>query len=243
MVGPMPMPEQIVWKLWRAKHHYDELVTELRAYFASNPGDMVTAPNSTPENVIYVFRTKTRVPARFGLIAGDYIHNVRSTLDYLIWQLVIANGETPDRSNQFPICTGAPKTMTWDESLKRGRLRGIDSSAIEIVRSVQPCFDTESGPAPHPLAVLEEINNENKHRRVLLTGLATVMTPVVKPPIGHAEFQVSSMKDGETVDGERFMAFLAFRGGIVEEFEILSTLEVINNFIDTDVLSKFEQFF
>jgi hypothetical protein len=39
------------------------------------------------------------------------------------------------------------------------------------------------------------------------------------------------------------MAFLAFRGGIVEEFEILSTLEVINNFIDTDVLSKFEQFF
>jgi hypothetical protein len=239
----MLMPEQVVWKLWRARQHYDELVRELQAYFASNPGQMVLAPESTPGNAVYVFEPKERIPARFGLIAGDYLQNVRSTLDYLVWQLVIANGKTPGRSNQFPVCTGAPKTMSWDDCIKRGRLLGIDSAAIDLIRSFQPCFDTQSGPTPHPLAVLEEVVNENKHRQVLLTNLATVITPDIKPPIGHAEYQVSRMLNGQMVDGERFMAFLAFKDGIVEKFEILSTLEVITNFIGLTMLPQFERFF
>jgi len=179
------------------------------------------------------------VPARFGLIAGDFLQNIRSSLDYLVWQLVIANGKKPGRCNAFPICE-SPEG--WDKCLnEHDRFRGIHKDAIAEIKTFQPCFS--QSPTPLPLTVLEKLTNQNKHQRVLVAGLVTLLTPAVKPPVGHVEFQVSRMVDGHSVDGERFMAFLAFKEGIAERLEILSVLEVISNFVGIELLPKFERFF
>ncbi len=37
------------------------------------------------------------------LLIGDAVHNFRSTLDHLFYQLVIANQQVPDRSTHFPV--------------------------------------------------------------------------------------------------------------------------------------------
>lgn len=37
------------------------------------------------------------------MLVGDYVHNVRSALDHVVWQLVIANRGAPGRHTQFPI--------------------------------------------------------------------------------------------------------------------------------------------
>jgi hypothetical protein len=65
-----------------------------------------------------------------------------------------------------------------------------------------------------------------------------LLSPAIKLPIGCAEFQVSRM-----VDGERFIAYVAFKEEIVKGLEILATLEVISNAIGFEVLPKFERFF
>ena len=44
------------------------------------------------------------VPYRWGAIIHDY----RSALDNLVWQLVILNGGEPDSGHSFPICRQAP---------------------------------------------------------------------------------------------------------------------------------------
>jgi hypothetical protein len=103
-VSAMPMPEQVTWKLYRAKQHYDELTKELVEYFRNGPGELVEAAESAPENQILGYKLKGDVPARFGLIAGDFLQNMRSSLDYLVWQLVIANKRKPGTCNAFPIC-------------------------------------------------------------------------------------------------------------------------------------------
>jgi hypothetical protein len=69
-------------------------------------------------------------------------------------------------------------------------------------------------------------------------GAAVLLTPAVKLPIGCAEFQVSRM-----VDGERFIAYVAFKDEIVKGLEILAALEVISNVIGIEVLPKFDRFF
>jgi hypothetical protein len=67
----MAYPEAIQWKLYRAKQHYDELTRELIDYFKNDPGELIEAPESTAENQILAYKLKEKVPARFGLIAGD----------------------------------------------------------------------------------------------------------------------------------------------------------------------------
>ena len=41
---------------------------------------------------------------RWGIVLGDVIHNLRSALDHVVWQLVLLNGATPGPGNQWPIC-------------------------------------------------------------------------------------------------------------------------------------------
>ena len=42
-------------------------------------------------------------PARWGVLVGELIHNLRSALDYLIGEFVREGGREPDSGNAFPI--------------------------------------------------------------------------------------------------------------------------------------------
>jgi hypothetical protein len=235
----MPMPEQVTWKLYRARQHYDELTKELVEYFKNDPGELVEAPESIPENQIFGYKLKGDVPARFGLIAGDFLQNMRSSLDYLVWQLVIANKRKPGTSNAFPICL---TLEGWEKSVyKHDRLRGVHSDAVAEIKALQPCFS--SAPNALPLTLLETLTNHNKHRTSLTTGVLALRTPLVKLPLGHAEFQISRMVNGQMVDGEQFIGYVALKEEIVERLEILITLEVISNFVKFKLLPRFERFF
>jgi hypothetical protein len=43
-----------------------------------------------------------------GLVVGDAVHNLRSSLDHLACELVIAGGGTPSEHTAFPILRTAP---------------------------------------------------------------------------------------------------------------------------------------
>jgi hypothetical protein len=223
----------------RAKQHYDELTKELVDYFKADPGELIEVPESTADHQVLAYKLKDKVPARFGLIAGDFLQNTRSALDYLVWQLAKANKQKPGHHNAFPICE---TPVGWDQCLgKHERLKGIHPDAIPVIKALQPCFNKSS--TPLPLTVLEKLTNHNKHRNPLTTGAVVLLTPAVKLPIGCAEFQVSRMVNGQMVDGERFLAYIAFKEEIIKGLEILATLEVISNVIGYEVLPKFERFF
>ena len=50
----MAYPEEIQFKLFRAKQHFDELNGEMLKWWNSEPGNLVPSPESTPENPIYI---------------------------------------------------------------------------------------------------------------------------------------------------------------------------------------------
>ena len=92
------------------------------------------------------------------LIFGDMLSNLRTTLDYLAWQLVLATGREPGRHTGFPV---ARRPEDWPAQ-SSAALAGLAPEWADEVQALQPYHWDQ--PELHPLAVLDHVNNLHKHR-------------------------------------------------------------------------------
>ena len=74
------------------------------------------------------------LPSSLSLLAGDVIHNLRSALDHLIYQLVIANGAKPDTSTAFPLW----RTKALFMAKCPGSAKGMSQKAFDILYGLKP---------------------------------------------------------------------------------------------------------
>jgi hypothetical protein len=177
------------------------------------------------------------LPAQLPLILGDCLQNLRSSLDYLVWELVVAAKGQPNEKNAFPICEDAGR---FKESLGRGRLRGLSTDAIEEVEMFQPYFDGRDF-REHPYWLLDKLCNINKHRRILLTRLKAGYggrTP------GSDRYTQVAGNLGEVVDMDvELIAFVAFEeGGIIKGSEVISFTSQLIDSVER-VIPNFDRFF
>jgi hypothetical protein len=107
----------------------------------------------------------------WSITIGEIIHNLRCTLDYLVFQLVILETKTtpPESAKiQFPIFDTEPGFKS------RGvptMLKGVGIDAIALIKSLQPFATGERNQSP--LRHLRELSNWDKHRSISLTGAST----------------------------------------------------------------------
>lgn len=95
-------------------------------------------------------------------VAGDVIHNLRSTLDHLAYALVIAGTDhEPTDGVGFPIA----KDKATYESIKARKVQGIRPEAVELIDSLKPY---DGGNAT--LWKIHQLNIIDKHRSVLTIG-------------------------------------------------------------------------
>jgi hypothetical protein len=238
----MPLPDSVQQKLYRAGCHFDELNLELETYYQSDPGALISErlPDASTQ---WVFREKQPVPARMGLIFGDCIQNMRSALDYLVWELVLATGNEPSRRNMFPICLKETDYQSQIQNWKR--LQGVDPRAATVIEAVQPYLFTEDQREICSLAVLDDLNNINKHRRVLYTTLGSFVDqePSV-PAMFYTQTDLSGIDfDGKRKNAERIRAFVTLQDGSVKGLEIATCLNAIALYISQQLLPLFEEFF
>lgn len=114
-----------------------------------------------------VLRVDRPIDPAWSGVTGDIAHNLRSALDYLVYQLfVLENGAPPPANGkqQFPIFKDR------DGFRSRGvkqNLRGLSAPAVEMMESFQP-FATGEGEAS-PLWQLRQLSNRDKHHDIHLT--------------------------------------------------------------------------
>jgi hypothetical protein len=230
--------DSVKQKFHHAKLHRDELHRELVSYFQSNPGGVFETPDSTPGHRLYEFREKDPIPARLGLICGDCLQCLRSSLDYLVWELVEAAGKPTHKQLMFPISL-TPNDYK-NELTKRHRLAGVDPAATSIIDTLQPYVSTN--PERSPLAMLDELTNLNKHRRIILTSLAgtTIEIPKSSPCILGFVRQISQ---GGQVDDLPISGCVTIQDGFAKDIEIIHFLDVTAYFISQQVLPLFKKFF
>lgn len=182
------------------------------------------------------------VPARFGLIAGDILQCLRSSLDYLVWELVLANGQQPTSQNAFPISLTVSDYR--NEIDKRKRLSGLDPTASALIDTLQPLWLPEAEREKSPLAVLDKLTNINKHRRVLLTHLKRVVVEDEPLPFPHILSNLTGiMPDGAKHIFVTFGFYVAFDESVVSGSEIGTALNVFGDHIGHEVVPLFQKFF
>lgn len=159
-------------KIERAKKHVRDLDVAIRAFTDRNPGRecVVSQPQSDTAYTLHCVRLLTPIGSDIPVIAGDAVHNLRSALDHLAWQLVEANGQTPGRHTYFPLCDQAQKYRAPETERK---IEGISAPAKQVIEAAQPYqagYDL--------LGTLHEMNNWDKHRLLLVAACRLVNTKV-----------------------------------------------------------------
>lgn len=138
-------------------------------------------------------------PAALSVIAGDCLYNLRSALDHLIWELVVANPPNePTEQNMFPICT-TPEAFA--QQLKRQRLQGVLPESVRYIESLQPY-----GTADHPLRWLQHLHNTDKHRTLNVILAAASDTDLLWLRDGELVTR-TTLRNDEMYHGSRLIHF------------------------------------
>jgi hypothetical protein len=116
--------------------------------------------------VVYRIDRVIRVPEHWSLIVGDAIHDLRSALDHLMWQLAIIHLGRVPTSREAPHIQ-FPEVRRSRDFTNHRYLRYTDASDMDRIKPFQPYKRLNRGQL-HPLPKLVKLSNVDKHRRIHL---------------------------------------------------------------------------
>jgi hypothetical protein len=149
-------------KLDRAKSHLDDLVEAIKRFYETNPYDGVVKDNPETQRREFTVTRADPLPDDLAVICGDAVHNLRSALDHLIWQLIIANGGEPDEKAAFPIWRSESKF----KSGRPGHAKGVSKQALDLLYGLQPYKGGNDA-----LWRIHQLDIVDKHRLLLTVAM------------------------------------------------------------------------
>jgi len=187
-------------KLHRARAHVHTVDREVAAYLGTQPVQVEDRQerDGNRRHIQWVATSAHEPPPELGVIVGEWAHNVRGALDYTVYELVRREtGEDDPRWTQFPIVVEEPRYADQE----RQRLRGAPDWALPVFRGLQPFNDGEDAPW-HPLAILGDISNRDKHRLVHTAAMQIAGSQARVSGTSMMAIHRLAQNPG-TVDGER----------------------------------------
>lgn len=170
MAVPLLSPEQLAGiyeKLNRAEESIADLNSQIVAFLKERPEGGFSDDKQKAAKELAEFHAKRVIPLRFGVIAGEVIHHLRSSLEHIAWML---SNEAYRRD--YPTRIGFPvketKPTTKDELASYDRqVKGIaDAGALALIENLQPY--NAPNPPDDPLTILHGLSNEDKHHTLIL---------------------------------------------------------------------------
>lgn len=235
-------------KTARSLEHLEALKIELKRFYDSSPYTITRFDNA--ESGRHVVRVQMKdVSDRTAILAGDFIHNLRSALDHTVFSLAVhATKAVPKKRLQWPVLE-SPN----DKALKQ-QTEGASAEAVVIMESLQPYHE---GPGDafkrSPLWQLHKLDIIDKHRRVAigLHGLTCHFPSAINPRSWQIEKQ--ELEDGYEASLPPVAATLEMipdlspgvlfgdeAEGVTMDFEQLGALY---KFVCEGVLPRFARFF
>jgi hypothetical protein len=152
-------------KVERAKKHFRDLAAELDLFRDSHRNISLGERDPKTWKVGPPYKIQNTPIISFNILTttGDTIHNLRSALDHLAYQLVLVGspGVEPSRQVEFPIA----KDEASYKADKPRKVKGMRSDAVEAIDALKPYHGgTEAFWRIH------ELDNIDKHRDLFKTG-------------------------------------------------------------------------
>jgi hypothetical protein len=195
----------------------------------------------------HLYRAKGSIPVndQWSAFVGDCAHNLRSALDHLACQLVIANGHSPTSRTSFPILHSSPSTtdcFQFPQWAKRPRRRiptdfniagGVDPVALRMIEEVQPYKQSETGEL---LGVLGDLDNTDKHRELVVVASA------IHAAQTHYESTPVVANFGESINMQINPPSIRFTGAHIRDGALVAVVGYDPPRTDPDEHLKFETF-
>jgi hypothetical protein len=148
-------------KLARSEHHLQSLTTEMRAFLKAEPYGFLTRLDYENSRYLFYVERVEEPPLQWSAMIGDFIHNLRSALDHLTWQLALKHygGTIPPKvwpEISYPIADDL------DGFKKRSALRHLNPKHITFMER----FQTKDRNPYNPLTLLNDLWNTDKHRTI-----------------------------------------------------------------------------
>jgi hypothetical protein len=225
------LPSELSEKLRRADAHLKETESIISGHLNGRPYRLEIEIHEKPswtEASIRVFVLKRLPATRLGVVVGDVVHDLRSTLDQIAWSLTVQMQrrapELPLPSDcwwsrvNFPIHT---RSAGWANALSNS-LRGTSGTAQRLIKAEQPFIAWKHAPTEDPLYGLHQLSLADKHRGipVVFGALAPVkllpeervLAAAFGFPIGDdLRFRAIWQGSGPLVDGEILLRLGATR--------------------------------
>jgi len=149
-------------KLSRAKEHLDILYQEITRWKQSEPCVVFKEPNADAGDYSWWAEIVKATPLiRWSLITGDIVHNLRSSLDNMVWELaVLKSGPAPPRPKiiQFPIADDPDGFRS-----ELYRIAALSAEAQARIERAQP-YNRKHPELPPLLGLVRDFKNLDKHR-------------------------------------------------------------------------------
>jgi hypothetical protein len=112
-----------------------------------------------------------QIDPSWAVIAAEILHNFRSALNQLAWQLALLTTPEPETRTEFPIFIDPDRFESLDRGGGMWKMVNLPEAARTCVKGLQPCYRTDGKtPESHPLWLLHELNREDKHRLLPLAA-------------------------------------------------------------------------
>jgi hypothetical protein len=157
-------------KIARAREHLDFLKADFARFVGGDPYSIRKEPDPDSDITLVVYYPEP-IPACWSIILGEFLYDLRSALDHLVYDL---SGAMPH--TEFPIYAEIQRFFETRRKHKRHgftdrsgvyKLRGISNDpAWFVIEKMQP-YNAEN-PKGTALWGLHELNNIDKHRTLHL---------------------------------------------------------------------------
>lgn len=239
--------EGIAEKLKRAEENIFNLHAEMERFFEKC--DYPVLPQNDSEALLKAieYHKNLVTPPRFGVLAGEINHQLRSCFDHVIWHLSLSSLSNIKnlRQIEFPIFEVRPANHD-SRALFERKIQGVtDTKARAIIERVQPYNSPD--PLDSPLWLIHDFDIVDKHRELIfcVNAGSTVLPRSLQgvfesyqrehPELDSSQVARHFKSDGPTQPCVAFRNFgrrgvKAVTEGLIELFNY--TVEVMREFKD-----------
>jgi len=222
--------DRINGKLRRAEEHVGALKRMSRDYMHEEINRVRAKVRHEGENgvgvhfVVPPYRPQPVID--MAVVVGDVIHNLRSGLDHLAWELVRSVEGVPTKYTYFPILETGPTPDRHGRRPPPHIAGGVDPAALEIIESVQPYIRRPANPKADVLAGLHRLSLEDKHHGLVLgvPHALVIKNTVAFEPWHPGVVYTGTLRVVNVFDGGAQATFIADQADV--EMERAFTFEV-----------------
>jgi hypothetical protein len=255
--------ESVDAKIRRAKHHVSVLTSDLMALGRDHRPEMILKHDG-PRVWLVVYYKSPYADLSHSTVFGDFLHNLRSSLDALVHGLIRRCGRIPRWNSSFPIYA---QQASYERHTKPGTkgdvLAGLPDKARSLIQRLQPFMRGGRSVDLDPLHQLNVMYNHDKHEAShIMLGYAkeayfglhlddgrVVQFSSDGPLIGYGPWEIpipmstSDVKPSHRIEARGRADFLIRTDEPWQGRPILDFAHTCLNYVDDHVVREFRPFF